>query len=292
MTNPGREGAELVAAMGAPRLVTRRRFLAASAAGAAALAADAAWIEPNLVRVTRHVLGEPAAGRPPLVLAQLSDLHLREVGGHEERIAEAVHAGRPDVVVLTGDAIDRAGALPALRDFLGLLPRAARRYAILGNWEHWARLDLAALGRLYAAYGMELLVDRTASLEHHGARVLLTGLDDATGGHPRPRAAVAGVEPSANHLLMAHSPAQRDALRGALGPHAPGYMLSGHTHGGQVAILGRAPWRPRGSGRYLRGWYRDALPHLYVSRGLGTSVLPVRLGSPPEVAVFVWHLAG
>jgi len=69
-------------------------------------------------------------------------------------------------------------------------------------------------------------------------------------------------------------------------------MLAGHTHGAQVAAFGYAPVRPWGSGRYVAGWYRDAWPHLYVSRGIGTSVLPFRPGSPPEVAVFDWHLAG
>jgi predicted MPP superfamily phosphohydrolase len=64
-------------------------------------------------------------------------------------------------------------------------------------------------------------------------------------------------------------------------------MLSGHTHGGQVAPFGRPLYRPRGSGRYVSGWYRDAdrVP-MYVSRGIGTSVVPIRLGAVPEIAVF------
>ncbi|HEU0012912.1 MAG TPA: hypothetical protein VFQ45_04475, partial [Longimicrobium sp.] len=68
-------------------------------------------------------------------------------------------------------------------------------------------------------------------------------------------------------------------------------MLSGHTHGGQVNLFGWAPVLPRGSGRYVRGWFRDpgAIP-LYVSRGIGTSQYPVRLGSPPELALFDIYL--
>ena len=104
-------------------------------------------------------------------------------------------------------------------------------------------------------------------------------------------------------MLLAHCPAHRDRLRadqaevrvgGALvrpgvDLEALGFrlMLSGHTHGGQVNILGATPVLPQGSGRYVRGWFRDPgqVP-LYVSRGIGTSMLPVRLGSMPEVAVF------
>lgn len=64
-------------------------------------------------------------------------------------------------------------------------------------------------------------------------------------------------------------------------------MLSGHTHGGQIAVGGWAPLVPPGSGRYVRGWFRgDGAPPLYVSRGIGTSVLPLRFGATPELAVF------
>jgi predicted MPP superfamily phosphohydrolase len=103
------------------------------------------------------------------------------------------------------------------------------------------------------------------------------------------------------NLLLAHCPEHRDRLEDAPSPFegtAPPrmdpagitMMLSGHTHGGQVRVLGWAPAVPKGSGRYLRGWFRDpgSVP-LYVSRGIGTSMLPFRLGARPEVAVFsIW----
>jgi predicted MPP superfamily phosphohydrolase len=64
-------------------------------------------------------------------------------------------------------------------------------------------------------------------------------------------------------------------------------MLAGHTHSGQLAPFGHAVWRPRGSGRYVSGWYRDPnRVSMYVSRGIGTSVVPIRLGAVPEIAGF------
>lgn len=289
-----------------PNPITRRRFLWASAAGLAAVGLNACWFEPNRVSVSRHVLGNPVPGRKPLRIVQLSDLHLGEVGSHEERIAEAVHALSPHLIVLTGDSIDRRDRLDTLGAFLSLLPKPARKFAILGNWEHWARVDLSSLDRLYESRGVQLLMNRSASVEHGGAKVLLTGLDDATAGVPRIQEAVDVGAPCLNHLILAHSPVYRDRLSADLRlPASPGptppqggatvgidpeYMLSGHTHGGQVKLLGWSPLRPRGSGRYVSGWYRDRKPHLYVSRGLGTSILPVRFGVPPEVASFMWHL--
>ena len=63
-------------------------------------------------------------------------------------------------------------------------------------------------------------------------------------------------------------------------------MLSGHTHGGQVKFLGFAPFTPQGSGRYLNGLYDDYEPKLYVSKGVGTSILPIRFGARAEIAIF------
>ena len=62
--------------------------------------------------------------------------------------------------------------------------------------------------------------------------------------------------------------------------------LSGHTHGGQVTLFGRPFWTPRGSGRFVAGWYETPSCRLYVSRGVGMSILPIRFGARPEVAVF------
>ena len=60
-------------------------------------------------------------------------------------------------------------------------------------------------------------------------------------------------------------------------------MLSGHTHGGQITFLGIVPFKPQGSGRYLKGWYKDSDPKMYISKGIGTSVLPIRLGARAEM---------
>jgi uncharacterized protein len=90
-------------------------------------------------------------------------------------------------------------------------------------------------------------------------------------------------------LSSTHSGAPDDDIDPRL--LTPQVMLAGHTHGGQVALFGWAPLRPPGSGRYVQGWYRDAATSLYVSRGIGTSVVPARFCAAPEVAYFAWTLA-
>lgn len=275
--------------------LSRRQWLAA-AAGTAAIAAGAYafGVGPRRLTVTRHAVdGERG---PVLRLVQLSDLHLRAMDRHAERIAEVVHELQPDLLVLTGDAIDRADGGPLLSTFLTLLPPAANRIAILGNWEHWARLDLADVRRRYERASWILLQDESIRCSHQGRTVQVTGLDDLVGGRPDVAHALADATVMPNHLLLAHCPMHREAFLATVASRGardlvPQLMLSGHTHGGQLALGGWAPMRPPGSGRYVAGWYRDAATALYVSRGLGTSVVPARFGAPPEIAVFDWRLA-
>lgn len=259
--------------------VTRRTFLRL-AGGALGLGAGvgsfARFIEPQWVEFTTPVPAGAAAPR----FAMISDLHLRSLSDMHQEIADEVRRRAPDYVVFPGDSVDHHGKLPLLDEFLGALP-AVPKFAILGNWEHWARIPVDRLRAVYERHDGRLLVNET--LVHDG--VVLTGLDDLVAGRPDLSAALRDAPDGAQRLLLAHCPAQRDLL-GAAARSRFDMILSGHTHGGQVRPFGWAPFRPRGSGRYLAGWYRTGGVPLYVSRGVGTSVLPVRLGARPEVAFF------
>jgi uncharacterized protein len=282
---------------------SRRRFLASAGLFPLAALANGAIIEPRRVTISRHRVPPLGVGSgSTLRVVQLSDLHLQDVGRFERRIAEHVNGLGADVIALTGDAIDKADRIEELDRFLRLLKPGPTRIATLGNWEHWGKVDLAELRRTYEASGCHLMVNESSILRHDGVEVLVTGVDDLTGGAPDIRAALAGMAPRSSHLVIAHSPLYRDVLAAAgwsggedeAAPdgHSVSLMLSGHTHGGQVSLFGWAPVRPPGSGRYVAGWYRDGGLPMYVSRGLGTSVAPIRFGSPPEIAVFDWVLAG
>lgn len=245
---------------------------------------------PHRLTITRHQVTSPGTSAgSQLRIAQLTDLHLRGLGGYQERIAAEVNALDADVVVLTGDSIDQQKRLGELGTFLDWL-ESPYKYAILGNWERWIfGDDIRPLESTYAARETRLLVNESIEHEHQGRSLLITGLDDYIGGEADYELAVRDHAAPINHLLLQHCPEFRDHLDGIA--QGPDLMLAGHTHGGQVQVFGFAPVRPRGSGRYVQGWYRDRDPHLYVSPGLGTVVIPVRLGAPPEIAVFDWTIA-
>jgi len=287
--------------------MNRRRFLAALGATGAAAATYGFGVEPRRLEVTRHQIGTRSAATPqPLVLAQITDLHIHRVGREHRAIAAHLAEIRPHAILLTGDSVEDARDLPVLDEFLSLLDPHTPKYAIMGNWEHWGGADPDRMRAVYARHGGRLLLNETVVHTHAGRRLALTGLDDPRGGMPDLRRALHAAAPADARLLLAHSPAYRDRLnadaadavvagtrvaRGVADEAARFVaMLSGHTHGGQVAPFGVALILPPGSGRYARGWFRDAgqVP-LFVSRGIGESMLPVRLGSVPELAVHtVW----
>ncbi len=274
----------------------RRRMLAASAALAGlplAAGVDGLIITPRRLEVSRHSVGNPGATTAALRIVQVSDLHIRSFGSVEEQVLAAIAAARPDIVVHTGDMLESPRGLTPLREFLDRCPRVPS-FAIPGNWEYTSGVPLTQLGRLCDAAGIEWLVNRSVVMPQGNTALRITGLDDFRSGRPDAEAALTTAEPVPNHLVLAHCPAQRDHL--ALpATHPADLVLSGHTHGGQVAPLGMPIVLPPGSGRYVAGWYgregSDGLPPLYVSRGVGMSLIPVRLGAVPEVAVFEWTLA-
>jgi len=283
---------------------TRRQFLTyAGAAGIGALAVDGLIIEPGMVEFTHHELGARSPASPtPLRFAQLSDLHLSSVGAMHREIATTLGGLDLDFLIITGDAIDGNHYLQDLDDLLALFAADLPKYAILGNWEHWGHVSIGTLGELYAARNGNLLVNATEEIRHGDKRMLITGIDDYIAGMPSIEHALRDIPPAAHHLILAHCPMHRDYLAdytmivtrdtSRVNPaidfdsYRARYLFAGHTHGGQVNIAGVRPFMPKGSGSYVQGWYRDRMPHMYVSRGVGTSILPVRIGAHPEVAIF------
>ena len=272
--------------------ISRRQFLrTAGLAGGTMVAGYAFGIEPNLPQVSR--LAFHSDGASPdcrLRLAQISDLHLGRVGVLERETARKVRELRPDLIVITGEVCNRPEDLEQFDSFLTLLRDEAPIYGVPGNWEYRAELDLKQLNDIYRRHRGRLLINETTTLRLSGAELVITGLDLAK---PDLGAVVRGAVTNGNHLVLAHLPVCRDKLIAKLKKHpgvSPQLMLAGHTHGGQVTLFGFAPVRPTGSGRYTQGWYDGASPKLYVSRGIGTTALPVRFMAPPEIVCIDWQL--
>lgn len=266
------------------RGISRRRFLTLGMAGAGTLlAADMAWYEPRALQVERHQLSTQQPGGRVLI-AQISDLHLSRFDDYCRRVIDRVAGLQPDLIVLTGDYLEEERNIRAVLEFLRQLKAPQGVYAVQGNWEYWSRLEGENLRRHFAGVGVKLLINERADLEVNGRALSIFGLDYPSSADYLQRLQH-GLDPARYNLLLSHVPAfAHEQLH-----ERTDLVLCGHTHGGQLRLPYVPPfYLPRFAGRFVAGFYRVSqhrIP-LYVSRGIGTSVLPVRLLCRPEIGSF------
>ena len=251
--------------------ITRRRFLGVAAASIAAGYACRSNVA-EVVDVQAAICGLRATIR----VLFFADMHMPWCFVSESTLQSAVEHFQPDLILIGGDSIDKPGNEKLVSRF-GPLTARYGKFAILGNWEYWGGCNIPLLRDEYARAGVKLLVNESVDVGYAERGTLrLVGLDDLLGGAPRP--SLVGPKDS-SILVLAHCPELFDQL-----PPIPLLCLSGHTHGGQIAPLGLVLYVPPGSGRYVHGPYQVGdQRHLYVTRGLGNSVVPLRIGSRPEV---------
>lgn len=252
--------------------------------------------ETDALEVTHHRLG---GGDARLRIALVSDGHLHADQEAARKTLEALHQEPFDLLLLAGDMLDARPHQEALEAFLARLPQGGQRFAVPGNWEYWSGLGARGMEPLYGRHGVRLLVNEAVRVGvPGGGEALLVGLDDPLAGQPDWRKAMAGYGNWRGAVLaLAHSPTLRDALAAAMdqgrgGDPARRWMVAGHTHGGQIRLFGWVADEHTRRQPYLAGWYGGHNLPLYVSRGVGTSILPLRVGSRPEVAFFDWGVQG
>ncbi|UCD36163.1 MAG: metallophosphoesterase [Nitrospiraceae bacterium] len=282
--------------------MTRRTFLGGALfSGFTLFCSDSFYLEPYVVETNEYDIGVRESTAQQVRLLQISDLHLREMNSHYCGLAEKVNHLAPDLLLLTGDIIEKERYLSELDSFLGLIRHDIRKVAVTGNWEHMKGINLTRLRDIYGRNNGELLINEAQEFLFGGKRLVVTGIDDMLSGRPDFPAAVKLLGPPDNHIVLCHCPQYRDVIARTadlMNQNRPDdektrvdYVFAGHTHGGQVNIFGYAPVLPPGSGRYVRGWYWGTGPNLFVSKGVGTSsVFPVRLGARAEITLFNYGL--
>ena len=230
----------------------------------------------ELTRETLHVSGLPSA-LAGLTIGFLTDLHRSQTVAHEmiARAVEIVMAERPDMVVLGGDYVtwgDRRYVSPAADALTGLsAPHGV--FAVLGN--HDDDRDMPAA---LQAKGFTVLRDARTRLTVEGESLDLAGIRYWTRKVTDIARVLRGASPTT--ILLAHTP-MRLVEAAAL---AVPLMLSGHTHGGQIVLPGLGAIAAR-QFPIVAGVGRRDDTTAFVSRGIGTVYVPVRLNCPPEAAI-------
>jgi uncharacterized protein len=274
-------------------MISRRAFLYGSAglvASALGTGVYTRYLEPTWLEVTNHLM--PIRRLPSALLGkrvvQLTDLH---VGPNvaDDYVLETfrrVTAMSPDIVVYTGDMTSRHPRLYEHADSIYRhMPRGSMgTFASLGNHDYghqWAEpAEADRMAALLESHGARVLVNEVAMLE--GLQVI--GLGDLWGKAFAPAQAFQDLSPDAPAIALCHNPDAVD-LDG-WGPFA-GWILAGHTHGGQCKPpFLPPPILPVKNKRYTSGPFElSSSRMMYISRGIGT-VMPVRFNVRPEVAVF------
>jgi predicted MPP superfamily phosphohydrolase len=199
-------------------------------------------------------------------------------------VLEILAAVQPDVIVVTGDSLaGYGGTYQECKEFYEKLHAPYGVWFVRGNWETDTPIRPARREReFYESAGVHLLLNSNVEVR---PGVWLIGLDDPTTGTVRLDTAFAGVPADGYKIALFHTPAFFDHIASRVN-----LVLAGHTHGGQVHIPFVRPfWLPNGSGHYLAGWYEKDGAKMYVNRGIGMSVLPIRFMCPPEVAFITIH---
>lgn len=265
--------------------LSRRTLLQTACCCAAGMAAlDAFVVEPGWLDVVERELFIPGLPKSwqGFRIAHLSDVHLREIGRVHDAVFATIRQFDPNLIVLTGDTIEHPRALRVLEDFCRPLTEQGRQVvATWGNWEHWGHIDKTDLAQSYTRAGVRLLGNESVVLPN-GLSIIAT--DDFCSGNDDVRAALRQAQPGPVKLFLTHAPGIFDEL-----PHdAPAFDLglAGHTHGGQIRALGASIWVPPGSGRFTSGLYETNKGRIYVSRGVGTSVVSARFTCRPELPLF------
>ena len=272
---------------------TRREFLrrhVKSLATLAALTGAASYplaVEPNLVTktcLTLRIDGLPSAFDGFTVL-HVTDMHTKAFGAREGAVAEIAREERPDLIVHTGDLVDKREGLEAAMSLVKAWAEVAPVIMVAGNWEHWSGVGSSGLKEVGESIPrVRVLNNEAILLERERSELAVVGVDDPYTGADDLNEALGGLGAYRGPtVLLAHSPQIIDEAREVVD-----VVLAGHTHGGQVRLPFLGPLAvplPRRYRKYDQGLFVEGGTKMYVSRGVGLSVLPVRFMCPPEVVL-------
>lgn len=225
--------------------------------------------EAFLNRVIEHELSFPdfptTFGKVSIFF--ISDIHRRTIS---ETIINHVQK-KADIVIIGGDLTEKGVPFERVKANLQKLKRIGPVYFVWGNNDY--EVDYHKLDAILLDYGIKVLDNTAVTFEsQQGEKLCLLGVDDLNQSRDRLDLALLDAEDQSFKILASHYPNITEKI---LTEHEIRLVLSGHTHGGQIHILGYSPYE-RGKIKRLENTV------LFISNGYGTTALPLRLGAPAE----------
>lgn len=277
--------------------ITRRTFLKRSIATLLSIFGIgvgsryyAEYIEPYWIDITYHTISDEHIpnGFSGTTIVQFSDTHL----GFQyqlkdlKKTVELINRLQPDLIVFTGDLMDKpnhfhnpSGIVPILQK----LHAPIGKLSIFGNHDHGENGSNLYRKTMEESDFIVLQNSNTIIKNKMNQNLYISGLDDAMLGQPDWEKALHNIPEDAYSILLSHAPDFADRAN----QEAVSLQLSGHSHGGQVKIpFYGALVTPPFAKKYYEGMYELDNMKLYVNKGLGTTRLPLRFLTRPEITVF------
>lgn len=248
------------------------------------------YIEPKWIEICKYHLKHPLIPKSfhQLKIVQFSDTHIgfHFPMEHFSKIVDQITQLEPDLLIFSGDLIDDPLSFDQYLQtemILKQLDAPLGKYAVFGNHDHGG-YGTERYSTLMERSGFQLLLNESVTVSNQGERICLIGIDDAMLGRPNLEKATRSINDNTYNILISHAPDLADQVA-SFPIHL---QLSGHSHGGQVQLPFLGPLiTPPFAEKYVEGFYEitnDFL--LYVNRGLGTTRLPYRCFSRPEITIF------
>ena len=272
------------------------QLMRTAAHGVGKIPAFKRWIEKHSTAQTyeistRHfTLKNCENWSQPLKLAVLSDFHYGAHNDDDERftgIIQHVNDNKPDIILLLGDFVNTPHlgqdmiAPNGMADILAPLSAPLGVWAVLGNhdWKHGGKSVQKELERV----NIRVLENEAHTIVFENHQFALAGIADDSKRTPDWDAALSNTPQEMPTIVMAHDPASFIEM-----PNTDAIMFSGHTHGGQIRLpkFGALVNSSRAPLKWSNGHIQKDQKQLYVTSGLGTSILPVRMNCPPEICFF------
>ena len=250
---------------------------------------DTNCIEVRHYQIKNSSLGEVLGG---LKVAHLSDLHIKSIGLKEEEILKILREEKPDLILITGDSIRFGGPYTPAMSFFHQLRPSLGTYTVLGNTEYSNENGSCILCHEEKSRSLKkkpnpvVLRNSFVPLRVNGRVVNIIGVDDPVSKKSNLRAAIGKIDEEAPSILLVHSPEVFEEASG----FKIDLLLCGHTHGGQTSFTKyfRKIFPLDASLEFIEGFFQNGKALMYVSRGIGTSYLPFRLGIKPEITFFTF----
>ncbi|HHU53194.1 MAG TPA: metallophosphoesterase [Clostridiaceae bacterium] len=226
-------------------------------------------------------------------IAQVSDLHNAEFGKENSKLLNLLSNEKPNIIAITGDLVDANHTnIKVALDFIEKATKIAPCYFVTGNHEAWIGDQYTTLKSSLESMGVNILENEKIILEEQGAKISLIGLEDpdtvdrdeSVQTFILDEALEPFAEDESYKILLSHRPEQFEVYV----KHKVDLVLSGHAHGGQVRIPFAGGLVAPNQGffpKYDSGLYVNGSTNMIVSRGLGNSIIPIRINNRPELVI-------